>query len=175
MTSHDETNTHRWRWIFIVLGALGVAFIIFFGAGRIAAARDQAQPAREETLPLVETVEVEAEPNRFFVTEEAFLRPRAEVEVVPEVAGRVVEVAPQLEPGGRFEKGELMFRIDPRTFDAELARAGDRRAGRRQDETDPRAPLCTWRRQVSSSSAASGKTPTIPQRRRVFGRPETVR
>ncbi|MEE4212127.1 MAG: efflux RND transporter periplasmic adaptor subunit [Parvularcula sp.] len=122
MTANNEKASNR-RWWVIAAVAFGIGLLVFVAAGWIADARDADRPTREDTLPLVETAEVRPMPQVFEIEEEGFLRPRAEIELVPEIAGRVVEVSPQLEPGGRFEKGEVMFKIDPRTFEADLARA----------------------------------------------------
>lgn len=171
MTTENEEQEQpsKWRWIIIAALTLLAAIVVFRGAGMIAAARDRAQPAREETLPLVETVTAEAVPEAFTVVEEGFLRPRAEIDVVAEVSGKVVEVAPQLEPGGRFEKGELLFRIDPRTFEAELERAkADLSAARadlerarseasRQDRLSEIGAAATARLEQANASLASAK------------------
>ena len=111
------------RWMVLGVGTFAAAIAIYVGAGMIASARDAAQPPREATRPLVEVVSVRSVPQHHTVIEEGFLRPRAQIDVVPEVAGKIVEVAPQMEPGGRFDAGELLFRIDPRTFEADLTRA----------------------------------------------------
>lgn len=110
------------RWLLFGAIALGVGIAIYVIAGEIAKARDSARAPREETLPLVETVSA-TKVESLTVVEEGFLRPRAVIDVVPEISGKVVEVSPKLEPGGSFEAGELMFRIDPRTFEADLQRA----------------------------------------------------
>lgn len=43
-----------------------------------------------------------------------------QVALSPEVAGRVVEIDPRLRPGGRFEEGETLLRLDSRDFQAAL-------------------------------------------------------
>lgn len=158
----------RWKWVLIALGAFVLGIVIYKGAGLVASARDAAQPPREETFPLVETISVRPV-DALSVVEEGFLRPRAEIDVVPEVSGKVVEVSPKLEPGGRFEKGELLFRIDPRTFEAELERAAaDLEAAkaelaRARSEADRQKRLeeigasATARRQQSDASLASAR------------------
>jgi RND family efflux transporter MFP subunit len=45
------------------------------------------------------------------------------VTMSPEVAGRVVEVHPRLEPGEVIDAGELLFKIDPRDYAAAAAQA----------------------------------------------------
>jgi multidrug resistance efflux pump len=44
------------------------------------------------------------------------VQPALEVTVSPEVASRLVEVSPSLEPGGRLAEGEVIARIDPRDY-----------------------------------------------------------
>ena len=53
------------------------------------------------------------------VTSQGTVRPRTETQIVPEVAGRVIWVAPSFASGGFFEPGDVLLRIDP--FDYEQA------------------------------------------------------
>ena len=53
------------------------------------------------------------------VTSEGTVRPRTESELVPEVSGRVMSVAPSFAEGGFFEAGDVLVTIDP--FDYEQA------------------------------------------------------
>ncbi|MBN2311738.1 MAG: hypothetical protein JXR94_22355 [Candidatus Hydrogenedentes bacterium] len=45
------------------------------------------------------------------------------VEVVPEVAGKVIEIHPEFEVGNVIPEGEVLFVIDPRTYEAALEEA----------------------------------------------------
>ncbi|MCQ8185586.1 efflux RND transporter periplasmic adaptor subunit [Parvularcula maris] len=110
------------KWVFIALAVVAAGFGLYFAAGAVAESRQEALPPKKETLPLVEVVDPEPV-EQLFVTEEGFLRPRAEIEVIAEVAGKVVEVSPNLQPGGRFEEGDVLFRINPRTLEGDLERA----------------------------------------------------
>lgn len=118
--SHEPTSR---PWLIIAALALVLALVVFWLGLLIASARDAAQPARTLEPPLVEVTEARAAPSLYHIVEEGFLRARAQIDVVPEISGKVVEVAEQLEPGGRFAAGELLFRIDARTFEAQLAQA----------------------------------------------------
>ena len=53
------------------------------------------------------------------VTSEGTVRPRTESELVPEVSGRVMSVAPSFAEGGFFEAGDVLVTID--SFDYEQA------------------------------------------------------
>lgn len=73
--------------------------------------------------PVVEAIPV----NRGAVprTVEAFgtVLPAREVEIYPEVSGRVTEIHDALEPGGIIPEGEVILRIDPEEFELALDRA----------------------------------------------------
>ncbi|MEM0928954.1 MAG: efflux RND transporter periplasmic adaptor subunit [Pseudomonadota bacterium] len=118
-----ETEDKSRRWVVLAAGCFAVAVIIYVGAGRLFAAETARTEPLTDTLPLVELTEIQPVDQVFTVEEEGFLRPRAEVNVVPEVVGKVVEVADQFEPGGRFAAGDLLYRIDPTTFEADVLRA----------------------------------------------------
>ena len=48
--------------------------------------------------------------------------PRTQSELVPEVAGRVIEVSPSLVSGGFFEKDDVLLRLDPRDYELAIVR-----------------------------------------------------
>lgn len=47
--------------------------------------------------------------------------PAVKVKLRPEVSGRIVQIHPQLVPGGRLSSGQVLFRIDPRDYLLEVA------------------------------------------------------
>ena len=65
----------------------------------------------------VHTVEMQA--VKMSVTSEGTVRPRTESELVPEISGRVVAIAPSFAEGGFFEEGDTLLEIDP--FDYQQA------------------------------------------------------
>jgi len=50
-------------------------------------------------------------------------QPRTEIDLVPEVGGKIVYVSPNFVQGGIIKKGETLIRIDPRDYDISLIRA----------------------------------------------------
>ena len=50
-------------------------------------------------------------------------RPRTEIDLVPEVAGKIVYVSPKFLSGGLFTKGEVLYRIDPADYNVGVIRA----------------------------------------------------
>ena len=77
----------------------------------------------EPEPPLVRTAPAEVDTLRLRVLTEGTVAPRAESELSPEVAGRVVEVSPALAGGAFFAKGDVLLRIDPREYELAVTRA----------------------------------------------------
>lgn len=50
-------------------------------------------------------------------------RPRVEIDLVPEVGGKITRVSPKFIEGGIFNKGDILFQIDTRNFDVAVIRA----------------------------------------------------
>jgi len=117
----------RWRRRLVVL------LILATGVGGFVAL--QKFKPRPTVRPVVKQVPlVRVEPLRFAqgalpVVGNGLVRPRAEVVLGTEVAGRVVDVSPSLVTGGSFRAGEVLVRLDPEPFRAALAQAqADRQA-----------------------------------------------
>jgi RND family efflux transporter MFP subunit len=69
--------------------------------------------------PRVNVKAADVGPTRVRITGEGTVSPLREIDLVPQVGGRVVFMSPDLVDGGMFEKGNVLFRIDP--VDYELA------------------------------------------------------
>lgn len=70
-----------------------------------------------QTIPIpVEAITVGPMTSPAMVYASGVVRPSQEVTILPEVSGRVVEMSPQMVPGGRLHKGEVMARIDARDY-----------------------------------------------------------
>jgi len=72
--------------------------------------------------PLVEVTEVRFTDVAMSVFTEGTVMPRTQSELVPEVAGRVIEVSPSLVSGGFFEKDDVLLRLDPRDYELAIVR-----------------------------------------------------
>ena len=134
----DDDAPSRWWWLAglaVLLAGIGVLFLLRATGGPPPGAGQAA-----DTVPVVETVMARAEGRAYAITEEGFLRPRAEVDVVAEQAGRIEYVSDKLIPGGRFEAGEVLFRLDAREARAQLSQARadleSARAGLSQSRAD---------------------------------------
>lgn len=120
-----KAKTYKGRRILISL--LGVAVIIslaMFASKGLA--RLKKEPAKVEIKERSLRVEVlTAKPEDLPITIKGYGETRAlnVVAMAPEVGGRVVAIHARLEMGEVIPAGELLFRIDPRDYEARLAEA----------------------------------------------------
>lgn len=105
----------RKKQILFSLLALAVGIV---GAVGMIAARPQVETKRPDPkLPLVRVISAQLENARLAVRTQGTVKPRTESDLVPEVSGRVVWIAPSLVVGGFFDEGEVLLRIDPRDYE----------------------------------------------------------
>lgn len=107
-------------------GLLVVALIV--GAIGLSAGLSRLKPppeTKEQTslATLVEVLTLSRESIDFRVSSQGTVRPRTETIVSAEVPGAIVSVSPKLIPGGMFEAGEELMRIDPTNYEAAVAEA----------------------------------------------------
>ena len=93
------------------------AFLSFSGVGH---SRAKPQPAAKAALPQVTVAEVIHRPLREWQEFSGRLQAVNTVEIRPRVSGYVDRVA--FGDGTRVKKGQLLFQIDPRPFQAEVER-----------------------------------------------------
>ncbi|MFN2427821.1 MAG: efflux transporter periplasmic adaptor subunit, partial [Candidatus Binatia bacterium] len=110
--------------------------VLLFGAGILVSAglllaKPQASSEiQEPPAPLVRVVLASRSDVSMVVRTQGRVEPRAEIDLVAEVSGKVVEVAPTLAAGGFFHAGDLLVSVDPHDYalavdkaKAEVARA----------------------------------------------------
>ncbi len=109
--------------IIVLLGFAAAALLIVSGPTL------EPKPA-PATAPLVRVVQAQPQTLQLSARTHGTVVPRTESDLIPEIDGRVVEVAPSLVSGGFFRKGELLLRVDPVDYNValETARAGVARA-----------------------------------------------
>jgi membrane fusion protein, multidrug efflux system len=102
----------------VVLGLTAVVtFLLLSGVGN---SRAKPQPAASAALPQVTVAEVIHRPLREWQEFSGRLQAVNTVEIRPRVSGYVDRVA--FTDGARVKKGQLLFQIDPRPFQAEVER-----------------------------------------------------
>jgi RND family efflux transporter MFP subunit len=76
-------------------------------------------PAKEQVVvlaPLVEIEQLEKKDIPMIVTGYGTVQAKVEVEIVPQVSGKVVSVNPQFKAGGFIGSGQEILKIDPRDY-----------------------------------------------------------
>jgi len=75
------------------------------------------------TIPEVSVMRIAPQTLRLNVVSQGVVTPREEIDLVSEVAGKVVQMHPALVAGGFFTAGELLLTIDPRDYDYAITAA----------------------------------------------------
>ena len=70
-------------------------------------------------VPMVQVAKIRTGPQAVIIRGEGTVKPVHEIELVPQVGGKIVFVSPVMVDGGEFQKGKVLLRIDP--LDYELA------------------------------------------------------
>lgn len=126
----------------VALGIAGSALLVKHGP--------KTEPAEIPFVPpLVETVTAVFEDYQFKVHAQGSVSARTEIDLVPEVSGKVASVSASLRAGGFFEKDDELVRIESRDFElgvvgakAQLAQASALLA---REEAEASVAMKEWR------------------------------
>ncbi len=120
------------RRFFNALLAVGiVAGAVLLAVFLISLAPEPEQRELPSPLPFVTTAPVIAGSGSIPVLGAGTVRPSAEIDIAPQVGGRVVWVDPALRSGGRVEAGQTIFRIEEADYVNRLREAEAAVAARR--------------------------------------------
>ena len=104
----------------------------------------------EETIKATPVVvaEAQAESVRLTVTAQGEARPRTQINLTPQVSGKITYIAPDFIEGGAFEEGDVLIRIEPAEYEfrvvqarANIAQARSRFAS---EEAETRIARADW-------------------------------
>jgi len=121
-----------WRGLIFILPVL-----VIFGAVAVNIAMSSLKSEPEEkaeelkAIPVL-TARASTEDVTLYVRTQGDVQPRTEIGIVPQVNGRISYMSPKFIDGGRFKKGDLLVRIEPREFELRVTQA---RAELAQTET----------------------------------------
>jgi len=105
--------------IFVLPAAVIAVALVGFGVMKGLSGEAESAPPAESVLP-VEVITVAHDSGPATIVATGTVAAAQQVVVTPEVAGKLREVSDKLAPGGRFEKGELLARIDASNYVAGL-------------------------------------------------------
>jgi len=131
--------------LMVVLLGLGVA-----GFLALTASKPQLKRTKPPTpMPMVRVSPIKTGPQAVTVRGEGTVRPLREIQLVPQVNGKVVFASPVLVNGGEFNKGETLLRIDPLDYQLAVtlaqARIKDSESRLRVAEQEAGAAKEEWR------------------------------
>lgn len=103
---------------------IAVLLLVSVASWAVFALRPQPEPqVPVAAIPEVSVLRVEPQTLRLNVFSQGVVTPREEIDLVTEVAGKVVQMHPALVAGGFFKAGELLLTVDPRDYDYAITAA----------------------------------------------------
>ncbi|MGH8476285.1 MAG: efflux transporter outer membrane subunit [Methylococcales bacterium] len=113
--------------VLILSGFIAGTAILIGGKAEIAS-----KPVKREP-PTVEVMTAEPRALQLNVHSQGVVSPRTDIDLVSEVAGKVIDIHPAFAAGGFFKKGETLVRIDPRDYEFAVVRAAAQIAEARKE------------------------------------------
>ncbi|MFO7965243.1 MAG: efflux RND transporter periplasmic adaptor subunit [Desulfobacterales bacterium] len=116
MKDTDEMKKSRRRWIQVTLV---IVLITIGGMGNwlLKASRPPMETRQiEVAAPLARTVTVNTGSIPVPIQGHGTVRPLQEIQLIPQVAGKVVDMSPAMVDGGAFKKGDILLSIDPADY-----------------------------------------------------------
>lgn len=144
--------------ILIALGALGM--------NRLSANKPQLKKRQiSAPVPMVRTTLVKTCRQAVIVRGDGTVRPLRQINLVPQVGGKVVYAAPSLVDGGEFKRDDLLLRIDPVDYRLAVtlaqAKVKDGESILKLAQENSAAALEEWRLHYAGGSRATMKPPPL--------------
>ncbi len=118
----------RYKKVLIPVAIVAVAIVVMLLLSSLRPSPQKSEPVSVNRL--VEVIVARRSEHQFELSSQGTLLPMTETDLVAEVAGKVVWVAPNFVAGGFFSAGEPLLRIDPSDYEAQLKQAQAALAGR---------------------------------------------
>ena len=142
----------------VSLGALGMVILI---AGK-PELKKRKPPSQ---LPIVRTIVIETGPQLLHISGEGTVRPLEEIDLAPQVDGKLVYVSPAMVNGGEFRKDDILLRIDPVDYQLAVtlanAKVKDSESILELTEEEAGAAQEEWRLLHTGSPKANRKPPPL--------------
>jgi RND family efflux transporter MFP subunit len=107
MSKHKPRIIH----FIVTLVFIGIGALVFVVLTATKPKLERTQPPALK--PMVSVARIKARPQVVIIRGEGTVRPLREIQLVPQVNGKVVFVSRALVNGGEFQKGDVLLRIDP--------------------------------------------------------------
>ena len=142
-------SKHRPRIIHFIftLFFIGIGALVFVVLSATKPKLERTQPPVPK--PVVSVTRIKARPQGVIIKGEGTVRPLREIQLVPQVNGKVVFVSRALVDGGEFQKGDVLLRIDPVDYQLALtlaqARVKDSESNLKVTEEEAAVSQEEWR------------------------------
>ena len=103
----------------IIIVGVGIAGAVIF----IKLKKPPQQKEQAEQAPLVEVVQLRSKDVPMVVQGYGTVNPKVQVDIIPEVAGKVIYIHPELIVGGLIHANQTILRIDPRDYELAVRQA----------------------------------------------------
>lgn len=135
MTTHTQPQGQR-LWIRRVLVFLMPVLVMMLAVGGVVA-MGALKPEPEEKQDVIKAIPVLTElavtdDVTLTVSAQGEVQPRTQINIVPQVSGKITYMSPKFIEGGQFSKGDLLIRIEPTEYELRVVQA---RANVAQAET----------------------------------------
>lgn len=132
----NTTKRTPYLWIKRVLGII-LPILVILGAIATVFIMGKFKPEPEEkdeefrAIPVLTATAIQ-EDVTLSVSAQGEVQPRNQINIVPQISGKITYMSPKFIEGGRFNKGDLLIRIEPTEFELRVIQA---RANVAQAET----------------------------------------
>lgn len=144
-----DKRTKGWLQAVLVLVVAAIAFALSEWVASLAESPDSHQAADERVIG-VTAQRIDPTTHRLRFATTGTVQVKSYVELIPQVSGRVVGVDSAVYPGEHFDAGTVLFRIDPRDYEANAAnrRAAVAQSRRALEQRQAEAETATreWQR-----------------------------
>lgn len=117
------------RLLQILLPLLVLAASLWLARQIIAAKPEATRRDTPTRLVDIEAVRVKPVSYQVRINSQGTVQPRTESTLISELAGRIVELAPNFQNGGFFEQGDVLVHLDPRDYEIAVTVAASELAG----------------------------------------------
>jgi len=124
-TFNHQGSKRRKTTIILTILTPVLIIILFMFMGSVLKANSKQPDIKKRSRPVLAVMASTAisDTVQLKVNVQGQSRPRTEIDLVPEVGGKIVSVSPKFISGGIFNKGDVLYRIDPSDYNVAVVRA----------------------------------------------------
>ena len=148
---------------FVIL-SIGILFFVLFTSMK----KSPETKVEVDHTPIVSVESITVSPMTLNIDSYGIVKPKYETDMVAQVSGQIVELSPLFVPGGFVKKGQLLARIDPSDYEANLidaeANMASAKASLEQEAAQGKVAESEWKTITNASpSELSLRKPQLAQ------------